>query len=213
MSKRRQRLATIAASTVLCIVVACGDDRPPAAGNVTGSPPPGGGSTVLPGAADASTNTDAGGDASTSEREPACVGPTLGGSVITARLLVDEDVPGDEGGAVTPGVYDLTDVAVYGIPAGDDGPAVPPDPVPAVRATLTLDANKFEITTQQTPVGASKADPPVARRATYQLSDEVFLATDGICPTGSSVLVPYTATPTTIVIHAGTRRWETFTRR
>lgn len=209
MVTRRQGFALGSVALVLAVIGACSDDRPPPASDSPGSViTPGDTATGDGGAGDGGGGADSGDGG---EEEPACVGPPLGGSVVTARLLT-EDLPGDSGGALTAGVYDLTDVAVYGIPAGDDGPAVPPDPVPAMQATLTLTADSFELTSQLTPSGAAP-DPVQARRATYMTTDEFFLSLSEICPTTVTDLVPYSATPSTIVLHTGTRRWDTYTKR
>lgn len=202
----RASLAAPVVALVLHALVACGDDLPPAS-EVSTSPVPGpggrqpDGSAVIP-SDDAGALAD---DASDASSEPACVGPALGGSLVTADLLLGP-LPGDEGGAVVEGTYDLAEVVLYGVPdeVGDGG--VLPDPVPAMRATLKVAAGTFELTSQL------DGETPTSRRATYHL-DDVFLATEGICPTSTPVFIPYTATGASITLHTGTRRWETFTLR
>jgi hypothetical protein len=200
------------AVSLSAIVIACSDSKPPATG--------GGGTTDAGAGVDHQAGEVGDQDSGLVFNPPdaadgavVCPTPAFGGATVNARV-VGGAPPGDTGGTVVPGTYDLTDVLLYDETTAEDDGGIDSGLGTGVRARATIVLTSDMMQLAQTAESPATGGTPISTSfvAKQHVSD-VFLVLDDTCPGTDSRQIPFTATPTTITLHSAMVRREIYTLR
>lgn len=175
-----------------------------------------GSSSGIRGFPEDSGNPTEGGGSDASPDSGLCTGLSLGGDTI-AELAVEGEVPPALGGAIVPGIYDLSELQVYGVfpDAGtvDGGEPPPVNPLTgkAARATVIVLPNSLRFVEAR---GTADALGPENARAFEYRADGTAMSATQVCPSAAPAkVIPYSSVGSGLALFPDPNHRELYVRR